>query len=167
MDKKVARVRSHWNHFFEGLSESSQSFFTAVEQAVEKQKLPDIKFSRVIFRQGGIFSDKREYLRVEHRDHIFDICAAPFGTGFFFSWWLSEPAPHGLWGIILNIPVVGMLAQRFIRPLTYYSMDTSAMVQSAISGAINEVLESITKAKGLRALSDAEKQPIMRDLFSR
>jgi hypothetical protein len=104
----------------------------------------------------------------ETRDwRIFDICAAPFGTGFFFSWWLGDPAPSGIWGIILTIPVVGAFAQRFFKPLTYYNMDTSHMVQGAISFAIKEVLETITKANGRRSLTDDELKPVMKDLFAR
>ena len=167
MARKVASIRSHWNHFFDGLSASSQDFFTTVEAEVKKRNLPDVKFGRVDFKEGGIFSAKREYLRVEHKDHIFDICAAPFGTGFFFSWWLGDPAPSGIWGIILTIPVVGAFAQRFFKPMTYYNMDTSHMVQGAISSAIKEVLETITKANGLRSLTDDELKPVMKDLFAR
>lgn len=167
MAKKIAEVRSHWNHFFDGLSASAQDFFVAVEATVKKRNLPDISFDRVDYREGGIFSSKREYLRIEHHDHIFDVCAAPFGNGYFFSWWLADPAPSGPWGIVLTIPYLGAIAQRLFRPMTYYRNDTSSMVQSAINNAIQEVLDSITKASGLRALSEDERKPIMKDLFRR
>ncbi len=35
-------------------------------------------------------SGKRIYLRVSREGLNFDICAAPFGTGYFFSWWLAR-----------------------------------------------------------------------------
>jgi hypothetical protein len=38
-----------------------------------------------------VFSAKREYLRVERGPFVFDICGAPFGTGFFVSSWLVRP----------------------------------------------------------------------------
>lgn len=167
MAKQIAEIRSHWNHFFDGFSTSSQDFFCIVEEAVKTKQLPDISLSRVDHREGGIFSAKREYLRVEHQDHIFDVCAAPFGTGYFFSWWLGEPVPGGLWGIILSIPYLGVFAQRLLRPWTYYKKDTALMVQNAIHSAILEVIDSMTTAKGLRAISEADRKPIMRDLFGR
>lgn len=167
MARKIAEIRSHWNHFYDGFSTSSQDFFNNVEEGVKKQQLPDISFSRVDFREGGIFSAKREYLRVEHHDHIFDVCAAPFGTGYFFSWWLSEPAPSGPWGVIVSIPYLGSIMQRMFRPWTFYKKDTSSMVQDSINHAIQEVIKAITTAKGIRELSEAERKPIMRDFFSR
>ena len=167
MAKKIAEIRSHWNHFFDGFSTSAQEYFQTVEEAVKAKQLPDISFSRIDFREGGIFSAKREYLRVEHHDHIFDICAAPFGTGFFFSWWLADPAPSGPWGMIVSIPYLGAIVQRLFRPWTYYKKDTSSMVQSSINNAIQDVIKSITTAKGIRELSEAERKPIMRDLFGR
>jgi hypothetical protein len=36
-----------------------------------------------------LLSAKREYLRIIRGKYSFDVCAAPFGTGFFFSWWLT------------------------------------------------------------------------------
>jgi len=35
--------------------------------------------------EGGLVSPNREYLRIEVRGFRFDICAAPFGTGYSFS----------------------------------------------------------------------------------
>lgn len=167
MARDVAQVISHWNHFFDGLSASSQDFYQSVEGAVKTRNLPDIKIDRVDFKEGGIFSAKREYLRVEHKEHLFDVCAAPFGTGYFFSWWLGEPVPGGLWGIILSIPYLGMIAQKLLKPMTYYKKDTALMVQNAIHNAILEVIDAMTTAKGIRALSEAERKPIMKDFLGR
>jgi hypothetical protein len=167
MARKIAEVRMHWNHFFDGLNASSQDFFKAVEEAVKRRNLPDIKFERVDYREGGIFSAKREYLRIEHSEHLFDVCAAPFGTGFFFSWWQSDPAPSGLWGIIMKIPVLGPWSQALFKPMTFYRKDTTLMASGAIGSSIQEVLETITKANGMRSLTEEERKPIMKDLFGR
>ena len=40
--------------------------------------------------EGGVLSPNREYLRVEGDRHSFDMCAAPFGTGYFFSSWTTK-----------------------------------------------------------------------------
>ncbi len=42
-------------------------------------------------------SADRIYLRISRKMLAFDVCAAPFGNAFFFSWWRRElPASNGL-----------------------------------------------------------------------
>ncbi|MBU1700304.1 MAG: hypothetical protein KJ831_09145 [Candidatus Eisenbacteria bacterium] len=176
--------------------------------------------SRVDWREGGIGTPKRKYLRVTREDMAFDICAAPFGTGFFFSWWLgttgsgfihwvivilpslaflqfvqSRDAGHDLLGFLAffillspflrlvalvsrkygpgvddavgRIPVIGFLYRALFTRITYHRIDTMLMFQSVVQSAVCEVIDGLTKAKGLRVLGDDEKKPIMRDLFKR
>jgi hypothetical protein len=84
MPRKPAVV-SHWHQLYENFSTSSRDFYTAVEEAIKKRDVPDVAFSRVTWKEGGILSAKREYLRVARGRQHWDICAAPYGTGFFFS----------------------------------------------------------------------------------
>lgn len=96
MAKPAAVVFSHWFHLLEGLQESPKSFYEFLEGAIKKRELPDVKTSQIDYREGGMFSAKREYFRVKRGKYIFDICAAPFGRGFFVSWWLGEGRPSPL-----------------------------------------------------------------------
>lgn len=161
MAEQVAEILSRWHRLTEGLQVSSQAFYTAVEQAIERRKLPDVRVSRVEHSEGGILSAKRQYLRVCRKEHIFDICAAPFGpAAFFVSWWLGE-MPAGC------LMAVAPFLARFVQPLTYYKLDTALMFQESIHQAVLEVLEGAIKAKGLRALSEMERKPILSDLFQR
>src|SRR5467141_3180264 len=116
------------------------------------------------FPGGGVFSAKREYLTVSRMEHTFDICAAPFGNGFFVSWRLSEVTTVGTL-MLLKIPVLGPALLRVFRPVTYYRWDTALMFQSAVHAAVLEVLDQRTSAQGLRSLSEIERKPILRDLF--
>jgi len=120
----------------------------------------------VEFHEGGALSAKREYLRVLRREHIFDICAAPYGNGFFISWWLGEELGWFL-GIVAAFPFIGQFMLRVLRPDTYYRFDTATMFQESIHGAVLEVLEGSTKAKGLKSLSEGERKPIMTDFFAK
>jgi hypothetical protein len=163
MAEKVAEILSHWYHLTEGLHCSSQAFYTALERAIDNRKLPDVRLSRIDHHEGGILSAKREYLRVRRKELIFDICAAPFGAGFFVSWWLGE-----LPGCLLAaIPGVAWIYHRFLKPMTYYRIDTALMFQESVHAAVLEILDGATKAKGLRALSELDRKPIMAGLFSR
>jgi len=96
MSKPV--VMSHWHKLYENFFTSSLGFYAVVEDAVKKWELKDITLSRVIWQESGLLSDRREYLRVGAAGLTFDICAAPYGTGFFFSWWLT-----------VTVPILGML----------------------------------------------------------
>ena len=83
-------VEGHWHTHFEGFSTSSLDFYTLVREAVLRRKIPDLRLSEVEWHESGLGSGKRIYLRVSRENLNFDICAAPFGSGYFFSWWLSR-----------------------------------------------------------------------------
>lgn len=154
-------VISHWYQMIDGLQIAPQEFYTSVEAAVKDRQVSDVALSRVEYPEGGPFSPKREYLRILRREHTFDVCGAPFGRGFFFSWWLGE-IPSGCLMAFGGIPVIGAIVERFIRPSTYYRIDTALMFQSAVHGAVLEIVDKMTTAKGLRALTELERKPILR-----
>jgi hypothetical protein len=89
-------VLSHWHKLFENFQASPMEFYAAVEEALKPRQIPEASTWRVIWKEAGAFSAKREYLRVSRGKLSFEICGAPFGTGFFFSSWLTEALPHGL-----------------------------------------------------------------------
>lgn len=170
---KPINVFSHWFHLVDELKTSPMDFYASVESAIGERAVPEHQLSRITCREGGVLSAKREYLRVRRREFVFDICGAPFGNGFFVSWWLGE-IPSGLVGILTAlsaIPVLGLLfallLRAFVRPLTYYQVDTALMFQEAIRGAVLKVLDDLTKSNGLRAPTDLERKPILSDWFKR
>src|ERR1039457_3333924 len=111
-------VISHWHHPIENFQTSPMDFYAAVELALQPRQIQDLSTSRVDWKEGGLLSARREYLRVKRGKLAFDICAAPFGTGFFFSSWLAEvPAPHGalyaLLIVVVSLILFGMTIQFF------------------------------------------------------
>ena len=83
-------VVAHWHKLIENLQVSSKEFYTAVQAGLSRRRVPALKTRVVVRNEGGILSPRREYLRMTDGRVAFDLCAAPFGTGFFFSWWLVE-----------------------------------------------------------------------------
>jgi hypothetical protein len=83
-------VLSHWSTLIESFQASPLAFYAAVEAALARRQIPQTDNTRVTYKEGGLFSSEREYLRVKREKLVFDICASPFGTGFFFSWWFAE-----------------------------------------------------------------------------
>ena len=163
-----ATVVSHWNHLVPGMQQSSNEFYAAVDRILKDEHVDDTKTERVNIAEGGLLSAKREYFQVRRKAHVFHICAAPFGSGFFVSWWLGE-VRSGLLAELSAIPYIGPViafVANAAKPLTYYRVDTALMFQSVTHGAVLQALDEVIDAKGMRALTETEKKPIMRDFFS-
>ena len=60
------------------------------------------------------------------------------------------------------MPLVGWIYERIFAPTTYYAMDTAIMFQDAVHNAVMEVIDCVTENKGVRALTEAERKPIMK-----
>ena len=96
--QKKAEVLEHWISFAEEFEFSPLEFYAAVEKEIKERKVPGLEMSRVEFAEGSLLSDKRVYLRMLRERLVFDICAAPFGTRFFFSCRMAEiPSLIHLW----------------------------------------------------------------------
>jgi hypothetical protein len=152
--KKMGELGEHWNHLFPNLQFSSEEFYSLVEAKIHSQAMPDVRITRVNYAETSIISNRREYLRVERKEDLFDICAAPFGTGFFVSYWLGKPT-HAVRDWALNVPFLGAAVEGF-QGSTYYVVDTASMFKGSVIGCIKASIEEITTSKGVRGLSEME-----------
>jgi hypothetical protein len=89
----ATEVISHWHYSLEEFNTSTLEFYNAVEASLYAKQSP-IKPERTEYRESGVLSDKREYLRVSYGRYSFDISAFPFGKDFTFSWWLVRRLPE-------------------------------------------------------------------------
>jgi len=169
MAKQVSLILSHWHRLFEGFQESPQQIYSLLQEAIDRRKMEDIKISRITYKESGLLSAKREYFRVRRKDHIFDICAAPFGASFFVSWWLGTKWTLSWRQILLLffLPPIGIMSVLSSRRETYYTLDTALMFQDSVHSAVLEVMDEVTEGKGIRAMSELERKPILSDLFKR
>lgn len=162
-------VLSHWNTMVEGLQQSSAEFYSASERHLAEHRLADVKVERVNIYQGSIFSAKREYLQITREEYVYHLCAAPYGNGFFVSSWLGE-YEHGFLAWLASLPYVGALVRlfrNFVKPLTYYRIDTAEMFQAVVHNSVMKALDAVMTERGLKPLSEAARTPVMRDLFDR
>lgn len=83
-------IMSHWCKLIEDLQMSPLGFYELVEEAIKRREVPGTESSRIEHKESGAFAAKREYLRVQRKNFAFDICGAPFGTGFFVSSWFGR-----------------------------------------------------------------------------
>ena len=152
---KRSEVIGQWNHLFPDMQHDPEEFYTLVEELLTEWQIPDCQTERKTFHQGNLLSNQRLYLEVSRGDYIYHICAAPWGTGFFFSWWLRE---------------VSAFFERFgskqkLKVDTYYRRDTDATFRACVQQCVQSAVDRITEAKGVRGLTELERQPDLRSVF--
>ena len=81
---KKVEVMEHWYSLVPGFNTSTKDFYAAVEAELKACQVPGLDIACVDFAEGGVLSAKRQYLRMTRERLVFDICAAPFGTAYFF-----------------------------------------------------------------------------------
>lgn len=227
---KPEEFHSHWPKLIENLTFPQCDFYGRVEEALAQRLVPELIVSRVDWAEGGPLSPRREYLRLTRERLEFDICAAPFGTGFFVSIWLREKPLRisafksllvlivlglaifliaqprfgssfvyfGGFGtfvdytaivmftivllalgfvcllvcfglrldnVLIRIPIIGTIYERFVRRVTLYRIDQKCMYQAAVHSAVTQVIDEICKPQGIAPLSELDRRPVSRDLL--
>ena len=100
-------VHDHQATYLENFSIAPGDLYKAIESEIAEKQLPDIEVSRVFFREGGLLSANREYLRVRRERFAYLVCAAPWGTSFFFSTRFTEiPCSLRWWEVIVALMFV-------------------------------------------------------------
>ena len=157
---------SNWNTLIDGFDFSTQEFYELLKEELQKQGITNVTIKPVSHKEGSYFSSKRSYLRIKWKAYHYDICAAPFGNGFFISWWLLYKNSLGQI-IISKIPFVGRFLAKQWYPVTYYKIDTASMFMSYAQSSVLKVIDDITNDKGVRALTENERKPILNNIFVR
>jgi hypothetical protein len=118
--KPTDELIEHWYTLISAQQFQAREFYDHIEDAILEQKVPALDISRVDLSEGGVLSDKREYLRMQRERIIFDICGAPVGVNYFFSYrFYTLPAVVKWWEIAIVLVVVGCLfegSSRYIGP---------------------------------------------------
>ena len=189
---KKADVLSHWYTLVENFSTSTKDFYAIIEQDLKERQVPDLKISRVTFSESGMFSADRLYLRMKREHLVFDICAAPFGTAYFFSMRFAElPSGISLGGIILSLLgalffmgacvqqlgfilgggagllsliVVGIIVAS-TQQETYYRQDTRLMYLEVVNAVVKQRVAEVTSASGFHLLNIRQHSPILDELY--
>lgn len=107
------QVHKHWYTPVDDFEFVSSDFYEMIEKELFHREVPGLELSRVQFSEGGILSGKREYLRLKRERFVFDICAAPFGKGYFFSFRFVELPlgikPLELLAFLISLALVDLL----------------------------------------------------------
>src|ERR1035441_6853334 len=108
-ENKRGEELDYWIDFARTFNFPPQDFYTAIEKELADRKFPSLEMSRQDFSEGGLLSDKRIYLRMFRERLAVYTCAAPFGTGYFFSFRaIYVPALVRLWHILALFLLFGV-----------------------------------------------------------
>lgn len=153
------QLLSSWHRTFEGMRQSTQEFYAAIETAIKERTIPDVKIARIEFKEGGMFSSKREYLHIKRGDLTMYLCGAPFGNGFFVSSRLIAE------GSFLDGVLGEGLLKAIVKPDTFFKVDSTQMYLSLVHSAVVEVLDSLTTKQSLPTLTAEDRRPVMREFY--
>jgi len=160
-----ANVLSHWYAPVPNFNISTKEFYDKVEKELGAQQVPGLKMSRPEFSEGGLFSSKRQYLRLKRDDVLFDICACPFGVNYFFSCRFASVPPTGLKFLIAAIITLILEKLNLKAVETYHKEDTRLIYMTVVEAVVKKLVEQETAAKGIKLLDEYEHAPILGDLY--
>jgi hypothetical protein len=164
--KTLKNHHSNWNTLIDNFDFSSKEFYSLLKTELESHGITRIKIREAHISEGGFASPSRIYLRATWKGYQYDICGAKFGHGFFVSWWLLYKDSFGKI-LISKIPFIGSWLAQKLYPVTYYRIDTASMFMSYAQSSVLKVIDDITNNKGVRALSEAERKPVLNNVFVR
>jgi hypothetical protein len=164
--KLLKNYHSHWSTLIDDFQFSTKEFYKLIEEELKSKDIKGIQFEEVRLYEGAHFSGVRLYLKITWKEFDFYICGAPFGKGFFVSYWLIYR--HSGFQIILSkIPAVGHRLLKLLYPDTFYRYDTASMFIIYGDNVVKSVVDAIMKEKGMRLIPDEDRKPIMRKIFAR
>ena len=76
---------SYWCRLFYDCVYSPSEFYQLIAQGLQRRQIPDLLVDFVLMHEGTIFSKRRLYYQMRRERIVAEICAAPFGSGFFVS----------------------------------------------------------------------------------
>jgi len=155
----------NWSHLFHDLQYDPNSFYDLVDKILREKQVPEFISRKVNISEGGLLSHNRLYLEVSRGDYIFHICAAPWGTGFFFSWWVRQKM-NDIDQLLILIPFAGSRIVKMRQQKSYYKLDTDSMFRKSVHQCVLAAVDSLTSAKGVRALSELERAPDIQSMIN-
>ena len=142
-------VHAHQSQHFEDLQMSAKEFYMLLKKMIEEYRYPEVQCEPVTLSESGLFSSRREYLRISKGRYHYYVCASPFGKSFFISWWLQEDA-HTAANVASRFGRLGKAVATRMESKTFYERDTELMFTSSINSLIKSAVEKVKADKGYR-----------------
>ncbi|OQP67689.1 hypothetical protein [Niastella populi] len=157
--RRNALETDNWLKGFDLLHLSAEEFYGFLENYIRDMKLPDVKVRRVTHPEGGMLSSSRVYLRVSRKEHVYDICAAPFGHAFFISYWQVDTSTISR-KLVRAIPKIGPLLELAMFGKTYYQVDSENMFKQFVDELLKDAVDLVAAENGTRGHKELERIPV-------
>lgn len=157
---------SNWNIYLENLIHDSDAYYKDFTELLLSKNVKGISHKRIKLKKRGALSSSRQYLRISFENVSFDISFYPYALGTYVSSW-SYTTTSGFEFIIRAIPIFGNFLHKNFYPNTYYIADSIAMFQFLVHQTQMDVIDKLMKEKGLRSLTEKEKEFKSKSLFER
>lgn len=134
-------ILQHWISPIDGFNHPPLEFYEAVKRELAAKKIPQLDMSYVEFAEGGMFSEKRVYLRLMRERLTIDICAAPFGSLYFFSCrTLFVPPVIELWHLLVVAQIFSVI---YLILLHFLGFNFAAVALVTLVAAIFQVFRNV------------------------
>ncbi len=108
-------VKAHWYVPMLDYETDAAAFYTTIETEIKGRSFPGVEVSRLVFKEGGMLSSGREYLRVRRERILFDTGCGPFGNCWYYSCrGCILPRKMYLWEILLAFATIGSFAMLYV-----------------------------------------------------
>lgn len=114
--RKNPEVIEYKQKWIDGMESSTDEFYNALESDLMQREVPGLEITREEFSEGGLLSSKRVYLRMRRERMVFDVCSAPFGKTWFFSYRFAFiPVSVMVWEILLVLAVLAAIVFGYVQ----------------------------------------------------
>ncbi len=140
-------VQAHWYAPMLDYETDAAEFYAAIKAEVGSREFPGVEVSHITFKEGGLLSSAREYLRIRRERLLFDVGCGPFGKCWYYSCrGCILPRRMTLWEILLAFATIGSFALLYIMS---FGMTIGLIVLGATLIAIGTLLMQAGKWPGL------------------
>lgn len=158
-------VINHWIGFTEGYTLPPSEFYSTLEEQLAARKIPGLEIARIEYPEGGLLSENRIYMRLIRERLAFDTCAAPFGTGYFFSCRsIYSPPVLKLWHALVMCLLLYVIYRSLAR---FLGFDFAIIAMAGLIGATALVFRNTV----VTGLSDLDalliKTPVLGPIYER
>jgi len=137
--------------------------YAMIADVFTTRQIIGVQIKRVARLEWHLLSTRRIYLLIQFRGSVCFISSIPMGTGIFITWRYSA-MPSKLLLIFFEVPIFGVLAERLLAPPTFYRTDVYLAFEESVRECVIEATRILTQ-RGVRALNDAERRPLLREFY--
>ena len=125
--ERQARQLDYKQNLVENFNCSPREFYALLGENLEKRRIPGLQADLVLMNESVGGSSKRLYLKIARERLAYYICAAPYGSGFFFSWRLVDERKFAKWyhlfGAFWVLSIVSDVLTRIITGHAFLTLD--------------------------------------------